>query len=642
MKPFLSLCMIVKNEEKVLSRCLDSVYGIVDEIVIVDTGSTDSTEEIALKYVDQIYKFEWTNSFADARNYAQQLANGEWILVLDADEYVDRDNLQEMINVLKQTDEHVDAYDVTIYNFMGVYGERVLQHRSTRLYRNSPNIRYYRAIHEQLRKENGQPLNSMLGILNVYHSGYMHQAVTEKDKHKRNAPLIEKELQNRENVAFDYFNLGNEYLSKGEVEKALESFVKAYKQKNDFRLSWVSFCVVQIVLCLKYLERFEDALNVIADAENIYIATADFKYLKGEIYYLQHRYDDAAEELNDLIQNKDKYTHVIKTFEYLEYDPHILLGHIYKYKGDMQRAVQHYTSALSVNNKSYEALYNLLGLLAKFHSEDEIIQFLEKRNWFVNERDISLLLRIVLSLGLETIAEYYISKLKEETLKKGFQIKLNILKGEYEEAIEQLMSSYLYSLETYIKNGCFDLYDVLIASLGSGKSEVIRLLTNIVSDDKEKEFLLFIINETDHIPEQTFYLQLIERTLQLKKYDLFEQLISLKDKFENKINLYLGHLLHRYEFIEVALDFYQSVEDFNDLDAQGFANIIEGLAIRNQITEAIQYGLLGIHFGHNDFRLYKYVLELMKLNGMSAERNNILKKAKNIYPDSKWLMQQGN
>lgn len=642
MKPLLSLCMIVKNEEKVLKRCLDSVYGIVDEIIIVDTGSTDSTKEIALKYVDKIYEFEWTNSFADARNYAQKQANGEWILVLDADEYVDRESLQQLVTILKNSKDDIDGYDVTIYNFMGTYGERVLQHKSTRIYRNVPNIRYYRSIHEQLRKNENQELTTEMIPFIIYHSGYMTQTVKEKNKNERNAELIEKELNASNSKGFDYFNLANEYLSKAEVEEALKYYLKAYKLKPDFRFSWVSICVVQIILCLKYLERFNDALNVIRDAENIYIESPDFKYLRGEIYYLQHRYDDALEVLTELVNNKHKYQKFIKSIEYLEYDPHILLGHIYKYKGNIQEAVRHYTSALSINNKSYEALYNLLGLLAKFHSEDEIIQFLEKRNWFINERDISLLLRIVLSLGLETVAEYYISKLKEETLRKGFQIKLNILKGEYEEAIKQLMSGSLYSLETYIKNGCLDLYDILIASLGAGKSEVIRLLIHIVRDEKEKEFLLFIINETDHISEQTFYLHLVERTLQLKKYYLFEQLISLKDKFENKINLYLGHLLHRYEFIEVALDFYQSVEDFNDLDAQGFANIIEGLAIRNQITEAIQYGLLGINFGHNDFRLYKYVLELMKLNGMSAERNNILEKAKNIYPDSKWLMRQGN
>jgi len=643
MKPLLSLCMIVKNEEKVLKRCLDSVYGIVDEIVIVDTGSTDSTKEIALKYVDQVYEFEWTNSFADARNYAQKRANGEWILVLDADEYVDRESLQQLITILKNSKEDIDGYDVTIYNFMGTYGERVLQHNSTRIYRNAPNISYYRSIHEQLKKEGEEGLITESIPFIIYHSGYMVQTVKEKNKHDRNAPLLEKELSSSES-GFDYFNLANEYISKAEVEEALKYYLKAYKLKPDFRFNWVSMCVVQIILCLKYLERFHDALNVISDAENIYSETPDFKYLRGEIYYLQHRYDDALEVLTELVNNKHKYQRFIKSIEYLEYDPHILLGHIYKYKGNLQEAVHHYTSALSVNNKSYEALYNVLGLFAKFHSENEIIQFLEKRNWFTNERDISLLLRIILNLNLTTIADYYMSKLTNEAIRKGFQIKRNILKGEYEEAITTLMNSSISSLENYIKNGCLDLYDILIASLSADKSEVIRLLINIVSDDKEKEFLLFIINEneTDYIPEQTFYLHLIERTLQLKKYDLFEQLISLKDKFENKIHLYLGHLLHRYEFIEVALNFYQRIEDFNDLDAQGFANIIEGLAIRNQIIEAIQYGLLGINLGHNDFRLYKYVLELMKLNGMTSERNNILEKAKNIYPDSKWLMQQGD
>ncbi|WP_426470269.1 glycosyltransferase, partial [Salmonella enterica] len=82
----------------------------------VDTGSTDATKEIALKYTNKVYDFEWTNDFADARNFAQQHATGEWILVLDADEYVERRNLQEMIQQLKQTDDSVEAYDVSIYN----------------------------------------------------------------------------------------------------------------------------------------------------------------------------------------------------------------------------------------------------------------------------------------------------------------------------------------------------------------------------------------------------------------------------------------------------------------------------------------------------------------------------------------------
>jgi len=641
MKPLLSLCMIVKNEEKVLQRCLDSVYGIVDEIIIVDTGSTDSTKEIALKYVDQVYEFEWTNSFADARNYAQKQAKGKWILVLDADEYVDRSNLEEVITKLKNSEEYIDGYDVTIYNFIGTSGERIVQHRNTRIYRNTTNIRYFRSIHEQLKKNENEDLTTEMIPLIIFHSGYITQIVKEKNKKGRNAKLLDKEIKLSGSKGFDYFNLANEYLSK-DVEKALEYYLKAYKNKPDFGYSWVSLCIIQIILCLTYLKRFNEALNVISDAENIYSETPDFKYLRGEIYFKQHRYDDALVVLTELVQNKNKFQRFIRSIEYLEYDPHILLGHIYKYKGNLQEAVHHYTSALSVNNKSYEALYNVLGLFAKFHSENEIIQFLEKRNWFTNERDISLLLRIILNLNLTTIADYYMSKLTNEAIRKGFQIKRNILKGEYEEAITTLMNSSISSLENYIKNGCLDLYDILIASLSVGKREIVQMLSAIVSDKKEKEFLLFIIDETKHVPKQDFYLKLIERTVQLKKDHLFEQLISKKDKFENKVNLYLGNLLHRYEFFEVALGFYQSIENLNDLDAEGFVNIIEGLAMKNQFTEAIQYGLLGINLGYNDFRLYKYVLELMKLNGMSAERKNILKKAKNIYPDSKWLMQQGD
>ena len=75
----ISLCMIVKNEEKVLARCLDSIAGLMDEIIIVDTGSTDKTKEIAGKYTDNIYDFEWIDDFAAARNFAFSKATKEYI-----------------------------------------------------------------------------------------------------------------------------------------------------------------------------------------------------------------------------------------------------------------------------------------------------------------------------------------------------------------------------------------------------------------------------------------------------------------------------------------------------------------------------------------------------------------------------------
>lgn len=90
-----SLCMIVKNEEDVLRRCLDPIKDLMDEIIIVDTGSTDGTKKIAAEYTDKVYDFEWQDDFAAARNYAFSLATGDYIYSADADEVVDPKNVKK-------------------------------------------------------------------------------------------------------------------------------------------------------------------------------------------------------------------------------------------------------------------------------------------------------------------------------------------------------------------------------------------------------------------------------------------------------------------------------------------------------------------------------------------------------------------
>lgn len=96
-----SLCMIVKNEEKILARCLDSIVDLVDEVIIVDTGSTDRTKEIAGRYTDKIYDFTWIDDFSAARNYAFSKATKEYIYTADADEVVSEEN-RERFRVLKE------------------------------------------------------------------------------------------------------------------------------------------------------------------------------------------------------------------------------------------------------------------------------------------------------------------------------------------------------------------------------------------------------------------------------------------------------------------------------------------------------------------------------------------------------------
>lgn len=92
----ISLCMIVKNEEKVLRRCLDSLSDIADEIIIADTGSSDKTKDIALEYTNNVYDFQWTGDFSEARNFVSSKATKDYIYTADADEYLDEANREKL------------------------------------------------------------------------------------------------------------------------------------------------------------------------------------------------------------------------------------------------------------------------------------------------------------------------------------------------------------------------------------------------------------------------------------------------------------------------------------------------------------------------------------------------------------------
>ena len=146
-----SVCMIVKNEEHCLDRCLKSLVPVADEIIIVDTGSTDSTKEIAAKYTDRIYDFAWTGSFSDARNYSFSLAGCDYIYCADADEELDKENIDKFIqlkNTLLPEIEIVQMYycnqleNNTIYNF-----DKELR---PKLYKRVRSFIWNEPIHEQV------------------------------------------------------------------------------------------------------------------------------------------------------------------------------------------------------------------------------------------------------------------------------------------------------------------------------------------------------------------------------------------------------------------------------------------------------------------------------------------------------------
>lgn len=636
--------MIVKNEEKVLRRCLDSVKGIVDEIIIVDTGSTDNTKEIAKEYTDKIFEFKWNNNFSDARNYAASKAEGQWILVLDADEYVDSANLRQAIEEIKSHKGAYDIYAVNIINFAGKSGELTAQHKHGRIYKNNGTIEFYRSIHEQLRKKNGVP-NLGLSSLIIYHSGYISQIVEEKNKKERNLPLIEQELNQKTNIGFDYFNLGNELKRLGKTAEALHAYIKAYQNKEGMWYGWVPFCLCNMIECLILLDRYQDALTIIEDAEHIYYNVADFSFLKGEIYLQQHRYEDAKSVFLKIISNSHNYNDVVKSPDYKDYLPYRRLGNIYEIEKNYEKAVQYYTKAINVNRYCLESIVCLIRLFSKFHCEVEIYDFLSNNifnNMNNNKEFLFKLLVFVLNQGWSKLGNLLVRHyFKDDSeLIKLVEFKTDIIKGNFivynrEERIDSSMVLLGINLGILDVADLFILYRYLDVECSNRKYiEVIISNSNlypitVLLNDKNDK------NEEVQIDSEA-YLYLVEKCIKFNSLQLLDELIFIRNQVQEGIDRKLANVFYRNGYEDIAIGFYELVNE-EYLTEEDYVNIIEWLISKGNNEEAYKIAKNALKRFFKDFRFYKYLILLGKQNQHEKE---VIVEALSLFKDSEWLRLQ--
>jgi glycosyltransferase involved in cell wall biosynthesis len=179
----LTICIIARNEEKIIPRLFESIKDFAGEIIFTDTGSTDKTKEIALSYGARVYDFAWCDNFSRVRNFCISKATGEWILFLDADHIFQDESLEELKTCLGNN--NIQVYSINIREAKGYV------HPMPFLFRNEPGIRFSGAIHEQLE----YPAHFVSGFSKIYvrHDGYSDQKIL-SEKLERNRQIIEKVL----------------------------------------------------------------------------------------------------------------------------------------------------------------------------------------------------------------------------------------------------------------------------------------------------------------------------------------------------------------------------------------------------------------------------------------------------------------
>jgi glycosyltransferase involved in cell wall biosynthesis len=219
--PKLSLTMIVKNEERYLEECLTSVKNSADEIIIVDTGSTDKTIEIAKKFNAQIYNFSWLNDFSAARNFALSKSTGNWILYLDADERISPGSLKEL-DKIKNSSEKA-GYFCTVKSFDSE-NNRDNSMRYVRLFRNIKGVEFKGKVHEQITDSlviNGAKLFNSNVLIN--HLGYNIPDSEKKAKAERNLKLLLDEFEKSES-GYYAFQLASTYFILEDISNAARYF----------------------------------------------------------------------------------------------------------------------------------------------------------------------------------------------------------------------------------------------------------------------------------------------------------------------------------------------------------------------------------------------------------------------------------
>lgn len=266
----ISACIISKNEEKNIKRCLDSIVNVVDEIILVDTGSTDKTIEIANIYNCKVIQIPWNNSFSEARNISLDNAKCEWILVIDCDEEVD-ENSKELLISLSHNKEDIDGFGVLINNIIGGIDSYSSGH--VRFFRNKKEYRYEGIIHEQIGtsiKKANPNSNILKSKVTFTHYGYEIDTDLESKKSNRNLNLLNL-VKEEDRDGMYYCHLGAEYVRLNKLKKACDIFIKGYKisDKSQPYFSQLAHKTVDslvknnefekcIIYCEDILKYFED------------------------------------------------------------------------------------------------------------------------------------------------------------------------------------------------------------------------------------------------------------------------------------------------------------------------------------------------------------------------------------------------
>lgn len=493
--PAITLSMIVKNEEKYLRECLDSVKDVVDEIVIVDTGSTDSTIEIAKSFGAKVYNFEWINDFSAARNFALHNSTGDYILYLDADERLDEHSIPEIKRLVASKQKA--AYYCTVKSY-DTEGGRDHSMRYTRIFANLQGLTFTGKVHEQITPsllENGIKLIQTKVL--IHHLGYDVSSNDKMAKAKRNLSLLLEEDRHNKSP-YNAFQLGQTYNIIGDEENAVKYF-KIASESGKLEKQHRALCFTSLALIFHKNHKVLDAEKYLHHSIKIddkqpfaYLLASKIALRKSELIIAEERCKRAY------ILNKEFFVkgHDLPLVVILNPEEVIYYGLILALQNKSIENIQFYQKELFLYYQKQESQTEAL--------KKSVIQKLFSNSSF-NPEEIETLIKMCnpanvdffvltlennpLKLQVIVIVERLLNKIPNSIELRKLNAKTLDELGKIEEAMiemEKIMSEnekdpavFFYLISYYIKLGLVDKIKPIVLKLEKNFSNIPDIMTRV-------------------------------------------------------------------------------------------------------------------------------------------------------------------
>jgi glycosyltransferase involved in cell wall biosynthesis len=418
----ISACSIVKNEEHNIARSIESYMDAVDEIIIVDTGSTDNTAEICKRYGAKVLSYTWNNDFSGAKNYALEHAEGDWVVFLDADEwFVPNLSKSNIVDILSKLSPSIDGLLVTMCDFNLEQNKVRMKGVANRIFRGDPKIRYHGCIHEKLRN-NEKKINLVKNLeIEIYHSGYANGL--SKIKSKRNIEIL-YDTYNKGKVSIElYFYLFRENCNIGNYEEADKFYLLLMKQKdidNEVTKRDIFICLYEIMYnsMINRPEKFsqDDIKEYLQAAYIKYPNLPMHSYMIGIEKVKTLEYEEGFHWISQAIAlNKNYSEFYINTFVKFNTEAYYRLGYIRQQQGRNDEALEHYLNAIKIANiKELDIILPIVISIIEDQPQHEIIFLLNNFLDIKNKNIIEQILLMLKKTRLHKAFIYYALKYNTE------------------------------------------------------------------------------------------------------------------------------------------------------------------------------------------------------------------------------------